>query len=330
MSIIEREIPGLERIGPTSWLFAQTDEILSIEDVIDRFQDDLPILRRETEPEPDWFAEILGSLSVHFIEAQRLLTLAKTRRIREYPFDFPMVPAVKKYSEDLVKLIQAKLSDYANLSQSLDRSFPLRLVTATAGRYSDNEELRDELEKLEQEITRLEEAGVLDKGQSDLGQLLKINFDPDKIQVLSVYINDVKQKLKVLNDLANKIDLLLKIINARFLYKKMTISKKDGFSFTGSNDKEIPLENLSSGEQHELVLFYELLFKVDQNSLVLLDEPELSLHIVWQQQFLSDLEEITKLSGFDILLATHSPQVIYDRWDLTVELMGPEDVSTCK
>jgi predicted ATP-binding protein involved in virulence len=105
----------------------------------------------------------------------------------------------------------------------------------------------------------------------------------------------------------------------------MTISKKDGFSFTGSGDKQIPLENLSSGEQHELVLFYELLFKVDQNSLVLLDEPELSLHIVWQQQFLRDLEEITKLTGFDILMATHSPQIIYDRWDLTVELMGPKD-----
>ena len=47
--------------------------------------------------------------------------------------------------------------------------------------------------------------------------------------------------------------------------------------------------------------------------------------MVWQQLFLNDLEEITKLVGFDVLIATHSPQIINDRWDLTVELKGPEE-----
>ena len=37
------------------------------------------------------------------------------------------------------------------------------------------------------------------------------------------------------------------------------------------------LVRLSSGEQHELVLAYDLLFKVKEKSLVLIDEPELSL-----------------------------------------------------
>jgi predicted ATP-binding protein involved in virulence len=81
---------------------------------------------------------------------------------------------------------------------------------------------------------------------------------------------------------------------------------------------------LSSGEQHELVLLYELLFKVKPNSLVLIDEPELSLHVGWQVQFLKDLQEITKLADLDILMATHSPDIIQDRWDLTAELKRPE------
>jgi predicted ATP-binding protein involved in virulence len=72
------------------------------------------------------------------------------------------------------------------------------------------------------------------------------------------------------------------------------------------------------------VLLYQLLFKVKPNSLILIDEPELSLHVAWQKQFLRDLQEITKLASFDILLATHSPQIIHDRWDLTVELKEPE------
>ena len=78
-------------------------------------------------------------------------------------------------------------------------------------------------------------------------------------------------------------------------------------------------------KKYALLKVRKLSFKVVPNSLILIDEPELSLHIYWQQRFLQDLDEITKLSQFDVLIATHSPQIIQNRWDLTVELKGPED-----
>jgi predicted ATP-binding protein involved in virulence len=55
----------------------------------------------------------------------------------------------------------------------------------------------------------------------------------------------------------------------------------------------------------------------------LIDEPELSLHVGWQESFLRDIQEIARIRNFDVLIATHSPQIINDRWDLTVELRGP-------
>ncbi|MFM6158766.1 MAG: AAA family ATPase, partial [Sphaerospermopsis kisseleviana] len=64
--------------------------------------------------------------------------------------------------------------------------------------------------------------------------------------------------------------------------------------------------------------------KVKQNSLILIDEPELSLHVEWQVNFLKYLKEITEIANIDILLATHSPGIIHDRWDLTVELKDPQ------
>ncbi len=70
-------------------------------------------------------------------------------------------------------------------------------------------------------------------------------------------------------------------------------------------------------------MLYELLFKAKPNSLILIDEPELSLHVAWQAQFLKDLQQIAKLVNIDVLMATHSPDIISDRWDLTVELKGP-------
>ena len=70
--------------------------------------------------------------------------------------------------------------------------------------------------------------------------------------------------------------------------------------------------------------FYELLFRTKPNALILIDEPELSLHVAWQVEFLKDLERVIKLSSFDVILATHSPQIINNRWDLTKELEGPK------
>ena len=121
----------------------------------------------------------------------------------------------------------------------------------------------------------------------------------------------------------DKIRLIERVINSRFNHKQLSISQDRGFIFTTQAGRQLDPESLSSGEQHIVMLLYELLFKVEPDSLILIDEPELSLHIVWQQEFVRDLLEIIRLGGFDILIATHSPQIIHDRWDLTVELKGP-------
>ena len=77
---------------------------------------------------------------------------------------------------------------------------------------------------------------------------------------------------------------------------------------------------MSSGEQHEVILLYELIFNTKSNVLVLIDEPEISLHITWQKEFLSDLLKIIKIQNIQVLIATHSPSIINDRWDLVYNL----------
>ncbi|MFY3790760.1 AAA family ATPase [Ureibacillus sp. MALMAid1270] len=73
-----------------------------------------------------------------------------------------------------------------------------------------------------------------------------------------------------------------------------------------------------------MILFYHLIFNTSPNSLILIDEPEISLHISWQNKFISDLKEIHKINKLDILIATHSPDIISNNWDLKVELKGVE------
>jgi len=122
-----------------------------------------------------------------------------------------------------------------------------------------------------------------------------------------------------------KIDMFATIVNDRFRHKQIVIEPEHGFYFTTASVMTLRPEQLSSGEQHAVIILFELLFTIAPETLILIDEPELSLHIFWQQQFIRDLEKILEFGDFYVLIATHSPQIIHDRWDLTVELRGPEE-----
>ncbi|MEG4494379.1 AAA family ATPase [Microcoleus sp. D3_18_C4] len=280
------------------------------------------LISRKVNKEPKWLSELKSSIDIRFIETQRLLTpsnIPEAAVDTKHPL---MIPSVNIYSQELVEEIQAKLAEYGALSQSLERTFPARIFNNKAPSDITEETLRNKLNEIEEKRSRLRETGLLDKDENSDFQVEQ-NIDGVTKNILSVYVEDVEQKLMVFKELATKIELFKGIIKQRFLYKNMSISKEKGFTFTTADGKPLSPTDLSFGEQHELVMLYQLLFKVQANSLVLIDEPELSLHIAWQVEFLKDLQAIIKLANFDVLLATHSPDIIDDSWNLTVELKGP-------
>ena len=331
MNILEDLIPELRRIDSKAWVYVPTGEIFSSEEVIDRFEDLLSSNMRLRE-EPEWLEKLRNTIHIRLIESQRLLNIVPSRSSRTYYGKPSMLPTVSAYSDELAKLMRDKFTEYGTTSQSLDRTFPVRVVKQQPSPDLTDEQLRHQLNELEQTRSRLIEVGLLNKDENSDFQIQPQAIDESTRNILSVYIEDVEKKLRVFNEIASKIDLLKRIINDKFAYsyKETHFSKEKGFVFTtrynpsSSDSKNLLPTDLSSGEQHELVLLYELLFKVQPNSLVLIDEPELSLHVGWQVQFLKDLQEITKLADSDVLMATHSPDIIQDRWDLTVELKGPD------
>lgn len=320
-SVIEKQVLGLERLGSDKWLYNPTRETIAFEQVLERFGEVLPEINYQNPDIPGWFKKIKESIDLNLIVNQRLLKNISS--LSTGP-EYYTLPTVLEFSKELAGAIKDKLTEYGTLSQSLDRSFPARLVNGDGASLPALNELKEELKKLDEKRERLIKTGFLEKESiSSPMDLQKI--DENNKKVISVYIKDTKQKLDVFDPLAERIELFLRIVNNTFLYKELLIDKQKGFEFKTPEGKILSPTCLSSGEQHELVLLYELLFKVSPDSLILIDEPELSLHVAWQQQFLKDLKEITDLVGFDTLIATHSPQIIHDRWDLTVELKGPQD-----
>jgi len=147
------------------------------------------------------------------------------------------------------------------------------------------------------------------------------NYEAGSEKVLSLFLENTEEKISVFDDLLAKLELFTNIMNQRrLLFKSVKIDPNRGFSFFTQKNKPLDLKDLSSGEQHEVVLLYELIFKTKPNTLVLIDEPEISLHIAWQNEFLNDIMEIIRLQQIQVLIATHSPQIINEYWDLTVNL----------
>ncbi len=89
--------------------------------------------------------------------------------------------------------------------------------------------------------------------------------------------------------------------------KQITFSDQ-AIAVTTADSKNIGLEALSSGEKHLLRLFVEALL-VGPSS-ILVDEPELSLHVDWQRQLIADFRLLNNEA--QLVFATHSPEVMAD------------------
>ncbi|MDR2845709.1 MAG: AAA family ATPase [Candidatus Methanoplasma sp.] len=125
--------------------------------------------------------------------------------------------------------------------------------------------------------------------------------------------------------LAESIVVYIDIINSLFINKEIFINEMSGLNVRMKNGTAIPINKLSSGEEQLLVIFYRLLFQTDAGSLAIIDEPEISLHVSWQQRIGSIFSDIARLRSLQVIVATHSPQIIHDSWDLAAELKVDND-----
>lgn len=75
----------------------------------------------------------------------------------------------------------------------------------------------------------------------------------------------------------------------------------------------IQFEDCSSGEKHMIFAFTGVLSSIGPKSVILIDEPEISLHPEWQIQYVSLLKKIfKKYDGCHFILASHSHYLVSD------------------
>ena len=77
---------------------------------------------------------------------------------------------------------------------------------------------------------------------------------------------------------------------------------------------------LSSGEKQMLAILLTVLVENREPYALLMDEPEISLHIDWQQRLIDLIRELNPHA--QIILSTHSPALIMDGWMSNVTEVG--------
>ena len=304
------------------WIDIRDGELLSATDIVERFGDESR--SRPDQPHSDipWFAEFLKRVNAHLIEAQRLVRLdweAESRFAYRRRRHRPSSSAVIACSREFSSRISGTMAQYGRQSQLLDQSFPQRLLSAQE-RLTEAE-LEEKMSALDRKTSAFKSIGILEDAPAYTFRVAKLrDIDTTKALVMTLYVRDTEKKLGALEELANKTQRLLDNVNKKYRHKKIVVDSEDGLVAKSDAGHKLPLDVLSSGEQHELVLHYDLLFRVPRNTIVLIDEPELSLHVAWQKCFLPDLLGIVELSDFDALVATHSPYIVGEREELMVGL----------
>lgn len=203
----------------------------------------------------------------------------------------------------LKAIIDKFINEYYNNSNKLDSTYPTRL-------FKNKDEITDEEFQNKRNYMNEKLSILYNYGLFSNKDEINFKFEEKYAGALKVYFDDFEKKYNIYKELIEKLDTFTNIVNKKLYYKKIKISKEYGIQIFSDNDNEIKLSDLSSGEKQEIILFFELIFSTDKSLMILIDEPELSLHVAWQEDFINDLSNIIKNKKINVIIATHSPFII--------------------
>ena len=113
----------------------------------------------------------------------------------------------------------------------------------------------------------------------------------------------------------NFISLLNTMFNSR---KRFSVSDKNELVVMTKDGRVIGLEELSSGEKQLLIILGETLLQHSEHVIYIADEPELSLHVIWQEQLIGAITKINP--NAQIIFATHSPDIVGAAQDAIIDM----------
>ncbi|CNK60030.1 AAA family ATPase [Yersinia aldovae] len=151
------------------------------------------------------------------------------------------------------------------------------------------------------------------------GKGINVNWLMNKAQIDRVA--DILDVIDASNSRVSKlygpINSFINLINKFFIDsgKKIEINTVGRLEVIRPDGKKCTIDSLSSGERQLLIMTANVFFnKHSGNSgVIVIDEPELSLHMRWQEMFSEHILNVSPKTQF--IMATHSPEIVGELQD---------------
>ncbi len=258
-------------------------------------------------------------IDVNFITADRLHSLrgyskslfpSWRRRGEECPRD-----PLSLIQGNIRKLYAEILDEYNARQQQLKDRLPKMYLERSQCKM-DFETFRARWTTYVTKIEKFCEIGLIPSSQTILAKSkLKDAYDR-KSTFLEVYLEAFEQTLPPLEKHYERLKLFVDILNRRNQVTNKVLRYGETGLVMKMDDTPLDLNCLSSGEKNDLIMFYNLVFGSRENGLVLVDEPEISLHIEWQVEYLDCLLKICEMNRLQSIVATHSPSIVNGHFEL--------------
>ena len=134
---------------------------------------------------------------------------------------------------------------------------------------------------------------------------------PSYIATRRNYLATIEENLtmkEVTNKVVNEINSIFNILELDAKLKGFSKDEKTLPIFENSAGEEFDINDLSSGEKQLFLRTLSIKMLEPNNSIILIDEPELSLHPKWQQRIIEVYKKIGENN--QIIVATHSPHIL--------------------
>lgn len=117
----------------------------------------------------------------------------------------------------------------------------------------------------------------------------------------------------------------MKTINQFFEETGKTIEYDKGNKIVFRQDGKIltPYQ-LSAGEKQFLIILLSALIQNNEPYVLIMDEPEISLHVEWQEELIKIIRSLN--NNVQVILATHSPSLVMNGW--MDKITNMEDITT--
>ena len=250
----------------------------------------------------------LAELLRELIQYRSILNTQLSKRYKEFENQVLLMTLYNKEHEQ-----------YDSLGDSIEPSLPTesekeQLLQAFEVAGLVNEQMR---RKINDHFTAAEEVVKRIRKNPDVLELKDIFVLPliSRTRDMVEYARELEEDRKTIFSPLRRYE---KTVNSFFNGKSVAVDDNGNLKIEFSLTSDLDSSDLSSGEKQILILLTQALLRVDEPVVYIADEPELSLHVTWQEKL---LESLVTLSGdIQVIVATHSPDIVGKFLDKVIDL----------